>query len=200
MTSWVIRDTGEAVERGRSVGEDFWGCSWITGEKTGCWKNGTSFARITKREPVRSRDEARTEWKKMERGEGRGEWEVEGWRGVWVEVAERSWVSSRGLGGRWCGGKGRGRIEGERLHNIGWLVCAGTSLTELSISLQFSSVASSSLLYRPLFCSRLPRPAPYESLFHSGFPLSSLPSTVLPFSRFLSSLNPSILFLVLADT
>lgn len=80
--------------------------------------------------------------------------------------------------------EGCGRLEGERLRNIGWLVCAGTSLTELPISLRFSSVASSRLL-----SSRPPRPAPRESLFHSGSPFSSLPSTVPPFSCFLSSLN-----------
>lgn len=33
-----------------------------------------------------------------------------------------------------------------RLRNIGWLVCAGTNLTELPISLQFSSVAAIPLL------------------------------------------------------
>lgn len=87
--------------------------------------------------------------------------------------------------------EGCGRIEGERLRNIGWLVRAGTSLTELSVSLQFSSVTSSpSPPYCPFSSSRPPRPAPYESLFHSGSPLSSLPSTVPPFSCFLSSLNP----------
>lgn len=53
-----------------------------------------------------------------------------------------------------------------------------------------SSVASSSPPYRLLSSSRPPRSAPYESLFHSGSPLSSLPSTVPPFSCFLSSLNP----------
>lgn len=87
-------------------------------------------------------------------------------------------------------GEGCGRIEGERLRNIGWLVCAGTSLTELPVSLRFSSVASSSPPYRPLPSSRPPRSALYESLFHSGTPLSTLPSTVPPFSCFLSSLNP----------
>lgn len=73
-------------------------------------------------------------------------------------------------------GEGCGRIEGERLRNIGWLVCAGTSLTELPVSLRFSSVASSSSSssppYRPLPSSRPPRSALYESLFHSGTPLS----------------------------
>lgn len=90
-------------------------------------------------------------------------------------------------------GEGCGRIEGERLRNIGWLVCAGTSLTELPVSLRFSSVASSSSSsppYRPLPSSRPPRSALYESLFHSETPLSTLPSTVPPFSCFLSSLNP----------
>lgn len=87
-------------------------------------------------------------------------------------------------------GEGCGRIEGERLRNIGWLVCVGTSLTELPVSLRFSAVASSSSPpYRPLSSSRPPRTAPYESLFHSGSPLSSPPSTVPPFSCFLSSLN-----------
>lgn len=88
-------------------------------------------------------------------------------------------------------GEGCGRIEGERLRNIGWLVCAGTSLTELPVSLRFSSVASSSSPpYRPLPSSRPPRSALHESLFHSETPLSTLPSTVPPFSCFLSSLNP----------
>lgn len=36
------------------VEEDFWGCGWIIEEKTSCWKNGTLFERITKREPARS--------------------------------------------------------------------------------------------------------------------------------------------------
>lgn len=71
-------------------------------------------------------------------------------------------------------GEGCGRIEGERLRNIGWLVCAGTSLTELPVSLRFSSVASSSPPYRLLPSSRPPRSALYESLFHSGTPLSLL--------------------------
>lgn len=62
-----------------------------------------------------------------------------------------------------------------RLRNIGWLVCAGTNLTELPISLQFSSVAALSPppSYRPLSsCSfSLPLPfsvAPYKALFYSG--------------------------------
>lgn len=53
-------------------------------------------------------------------------------------------------------GEGCGRIEGERLRNIGWLVCAGTSLTELPVSLRFSSVASSS---SPPAIARFPPPA-----------------------------------------
>lgn len=75
-------------------------------------------------------------------------------------------------------GEGRGRIEGERLRNIGWLVCAGTS------SQSFPSPSDSLLLPPPLLLPNArfppaarPGPAPYESLFHSGSPLSSLPST-----------------------
>lgn len=74
--------------------------------------------------------------------------------------------------------EGCGRIEGERLRNIGWLVCAGTSLTELPVSLRFSSVASSSSPpYHPLSSPRPPRPALYESLFHSVW-ISSLFSPI----------------------
>lgn len=56
-------------------------------------------------------------------------------------------------------GEGCGRIEGERLRNIGWLVCAGTSLTELPVSLRFSSVALSSPPLSRAFL-HFPRPPP----------------------------------------
>lgn len=85
----------EAVERGRSVGEDFWGCGWITGEKTGCWKNGTSFARITKREPARSRDEARTGWKKDGK-KGERERDERHERESWRNLAHSKWLKDRG--------------------------------------------------------------------------------------------------------
>lgn len=61
MTLWVFKRYEK--ERG-SEGEDFWSCGWITEERTSCWKNGTPFARITKREPAGSRDETGTEWKR----------------------------------------------------------------------------------------------------------------------------------------
>jgi len=49
-----MENEGEASER---IFEDVVG---YNGRKDECWKNGTPFARITKREPARSRDEVGT--------------------------------------------------------------------------------------------------------------------------------------------
>lgn len=57
----------------------------ITGEKTSCWKNGTPFARITKRERARSRDEGRSE-RKLEDGE---------WKSL-RDLAHSKWLKDRG--------------------------------------------------------------------------------------------------------
>lgn len=84
-----------------------------------------------------------------------------------------------------------------RLRNIGWLVCAGTSLTALPVSLRFSSVASPPSLFalvrrfpHALSTHRLNLPPSLSFTLAISLSLSSLPSTVPPFSSFLSSINP----------
>lgn len=87
-----------------------------------------------------SEREAEGWWKGTVGGRG-NERQAKGWWRVWVEVAERSRVSSLGLGDR-----GRGKTAASwrvRSRNIGWLVCAGTSLTDLLISPSDSSSVAS---------------------------------------------------------
>lgn len=86
-----------------------------------------------------------------------------------------------------------------RLRNIGWLVCAGTSLTALPVSLRFSSVASPPPLPRPrrfphaLSTHRLPPSlsfTPALSLSRSVSPLYHLRFHLSPPFSPLSTLNP----------